>query len=334
MSFLTEIIDDSKDKFYNSFFEINELSYFIDQNEHLFSGPIDYSSKEEINEKKEIQKNEDVCEEFRIPDKPFQSQENITQLFKVPITENDNYYSINFSISDKSILSNDKMNENEINSFLSNETNRLNENINKTKSIKSLIDTTNKTKTINENNKYNFNNILRKIKHLILYSLINFINSKIKEFYNDKIGKGIFKKELQTLNQKEKSESNIKFNQEFLNRTIKDIFSNDISGRYTNISKDHNKKIIENLLNEENFDIKYYFTNLFNLTFKQCLEHYRGTKSYFELNGMKLFEEEINNNFMDDEYYIKALKYHLDNYEKILNNKKSRKSKKNNTIES
>ena len=79
-----------------------------------------------------------------------------------------------------------------------------NENINKTRTKN---ETTKKTKTINEDNKFNFSNILRTIKHFIIKSILDFINNKIKELYNNNIGNGIFKKQLQTLNQKDKSET-------------------------------------------------------------------------------------------------------------------------------
>ena len=325
--------DDSFDKYNNRFFEDNEISLFFDDNENLFLKSID-SLKEEITEKKEILENGDIYKDFRIPDKQSQAnkfeEKNANQNCKLPIPEKDKNNSINLTISDKLILPNDKIDEKEIKSFLSNKTNLINENANNTKNIKSntkkaknIDETTNKTKTINENNKYNYCNIQRKIKHFIICSLINFINNKIKEFYNGNIGRGVFKKELQTLNQKDKSESNIKFNQAFINRTIKNIFSNDISGRFTNISKDYNKIIIENLINEKNVVIKDYFTNLFSLTFFQCLEHYRGTHFYDVLNGMKLFVEEK----IMDEQCAKNVEYHLYKYEEIIFKKKSRKTK-------
>lgn len=188
----------------------------------------------------------------------------------------------------------------------------------------------NKTKSINENsfnNKYKDDNIRRKCKHLVLNSISDFINNKIIELYNNKIGKGIFKKQLQALNKKQKSESNIKFNQEFLNRTIKDIFSDDISGRISNYPKDFNKQLIECLLNEDDFCKKDYFNDLFNLTFIQCLEHYIGANFYYELKGMRMFKDEINNYIDDDENYVRNLEYYLRNYECIINNKKARKKK-------
>ena len=177
---------------------------------------------------------------------------------------------------------------------------------------------------------FNPNNIIRKCKCFVFEIISAHINNKIKYFYNNNIGKGIFKKQLLSLNQHQKSDSNAKFNKELLNMSLKEIFSSDISGKYSNFDKDYNKKIVENLLNEKDIIIKDYFTNLFNLTFIQCIEHYIGEKTYNELKGMRLFEENINGD-MDDEY-SKTLEYYLKNFKNIINNKNSRKSKKKDKI--
>ena len=182
----------------------------------------------------------------------------------------------------------------------------------------------------NKNNKFKDNNIRRKCKRILLDIILSFINEKIKEFYNNNIGKGIFKKELQNLNQTQTSESNVKFNQDFLNKTLKDIFSEDICRKINNFPPEHNKNLVEKLLNEKDIIIKDYFTNLFNLTFFQCLEHYRGTNFYNELNQMKLFKNEINNYTNGDEEYTRLLEHYIQNYETIINNKRPRKNNKNN----
>lgn len=176
-------------------------------------------------------------------------------------------------------------------------------------------------------NKFSDENLRRKCKHLTLDAFFDFINLKIFEINNGNIGKGIIMKQFQKLNMKQKSESNIKFNKEFLSKSLKDIFSDKISGRITNYTPDHNKKLIQSLVNESNIDIKIYFNRIFNLNFIQCLEHYRGTKNYEELKGMRVFNDE-KKIFMDDENYVEALDYYLKNYENILKNKKSRNPKK------
>ena len=211
-----------------------------------------------------------------------------------------------------------------------------NENINdknEEKAIESLL--SKKTKNIDEKkykNMFNPNNILRKCKHIVLDNILNHLNNKIREFYKDDIGNGIYKKQFLSLNSQHKSESNIKFNKELLNTPIKDIFSADISRRYTNYGQDSNKKIVDSLLIDKDPFIKDYFTNLFNLTFIQCLEHYAGKKTYNELIGMQLLKDE-SNSFMDDEY-VKNIKIYLDNFENIINRKRSRKSHKRDNIKS
>ena len=178
--------------------------------------------------------------------------------------------------------------------------------------------------------KYSDDNMRRKCKHMVLDSLFYFINDKIYELYNGKIGKGIRIKQLQKLNQKQKSQSNIQFNKEFLQKPIKEIFSDKLSGRITSFCPEHNKELIEYLLNESDAVKKTYFNNLFSLTFLHCLEHFRGSKNYFELNGMNDMKMELQN--YDDEEYAQSLEYYLNNYEKIINNKNSRKPRKDNSI--
>lgn len=178
--------------------------------------------------------------------------------------------------------------------------------------------------------KYSDDNMRRKCKHMVFDSLFNFINDKINELYNGKIGKGIRIKQLQKLNQKQKSQSNIQFNKEFLQKPIKEIFSDKLSGRITSFCPEHNKELIEMLLNESDAFKKTYFNNLFSLTFLQCLEHFRGSKNYYELNGMNDMKMELQS--YDDEEYAQSLEYYLNNYEKIINNKNSRKPRKDNNI--
>lgn len=199
-----------------------------------------------------------------------------------------------------------------------------NENISKPDSTKETK--TNFEKTFNEN-LLSDDNTRRRIKHLVLDSTMNFTNGKISESYNNKIGKGICLKQLISLNQKQKSSPNIDFNKEFLYKTIGEIMSDKISSKFTNFLPDHNKKLIQKLLNVDYVNKRTYFTKLFNLTFLQCLEHYRGTKTYPELIGMKVFEDDIKDGKIE-ENYVDNLKYYLNNYERIIQNKKSRKSKK------
>ena len=74
-------------------------------------------------------------------------------------------------------------------------------------------------------NKYSDDNIRRKVKHLVLSDTMKLINKKIYDIYEGDIGNGIFKKELLIINQKQKADATVQFNQEFLNKKLGDIFS-------------------------------------------------------------------------------------------------------------
>lgn len=182
-----------------------------------------------------------------------------------------------------------------------------------------------RTKT-KRSTKYDGDNMRRRCKHILLDNLIELINKQISIAFNNNIGKGICIKQLQNLNQKQKSEPNIEFNKKLLTKTIGEIFSEKISGRITNFSPNHNLNLIHQLLNDTNPNIKNYFSKLFSLTFIQCLGHFRETEFHEELRGMKVLRKECES--IDDEDYVKNLEYYFNNYEKIINNKKSRKSKK------
>ena len=172
-------------------------------------------------------------------------------------------------------------------------------------------------------NKFSDDNVRRKTKHIVIKYVLKFINKKIIRLYDGNIGAGIFKKELLTINQKQITDATVEFNKMFLNKTLKDILSEDITTRFTNFPKDHNKKLIEDLMNKSE-----YFTKLFNLTFLQCLKHFRGSEIVEELKGLSGKDKALEE-FQKDENYANTLDYYFMNYEQITNNKRSRTSKKN-----
>ena len=75
------------------------------------------------------------------------------------------------------------------------------------------------------------------------------------------------------------------------------------------------------------------FENIFNLTFLDCLEHFRGTKYIKELEGMTNLVE-YSSKFENDQNYICKFKYYVDNFETIIYKKKLRnRAKKYQSIE-
>jgi len=171
----------------------------------------------------------------------------------------------------------------------------------------------------NPKNKNN-NNDNRKLKKAIIDSSLEFINYKIRKTYNNNIGNGINKKKLFKINSNYVKNFGAEFNKQLLETTLGEIFSCDISGNYTSFLKDFNKKLINNLLNEEDLKKRKIFENLFSKTFLECINHILGKKRINELQGLEQFFE---NEVKDRE----ALKKLLNNFEEIISLKRPRKSK-------
>ena len=203
----------------------------------------------------------------------------------------------------------------------------------KAKDNDKLLNKKRKNKSKNRSNgekhsKFSIDNTIRKIKHITLENVRNLINEKIKEIYNNNIGLGISLKQLLTINQSQKVDATIDFNKQFIDKKLYEIFSDKISTRFTSYPGDFNKNLIKNLMNEKDLNKREYFQKLFNLSFFDCLSHFRGSKNIKELTGLKSFSEYINEN-ENDEDYKKQLDYYVNNFETILQNKRSRKRRKN-----
>ena len=187
--------------------------------------------------------------------------------------------------------------------------------------------------TNSNHNKYSDDNSRRKIKRILISELQDFINDRIAYKYGNDIGEGMTKKRLMKLRQNQISNASIGFNILFLNKTLKDIFSEDVTGRITNYSSDRNKEIIQELINNKDLVKKDYFEGLFNLTFFDCLKYFRDDDiephKLQYLEGFTKFNE-IKDKFYKkkDKNYINHISKYLNNYEKILFNKKPRRSKK------
>jgi hypothetical protein len=181
-----------------------------------------------------------------------------------------------------------------------------------------------------KHNKFSEDNLRRKVKHLVIRSIMNYINEKIESLYK---GKKSFKNKFLTLNKMQKSNADINYNKDFLNKKIGNILSDKISKKYTIHKEDHNKLLVKYLIKEKDINKKIFFNNFFNLTFLQCLKHYSGEKPIKELEGAKCFNDDKNTLENDD--YILLLENYIKNYEEKIMNKNSRKKRlsiKNNNI--
>ena len=171
--------------------------------------------------------------------------------------------------------------------------------------------------------KYCTDNIFKKIKSSILELLYPYYNKKILNAYNGNIGHGIFKKIL--LKIKQDQILNSKDDDIFMNKKIKEILSDDISNRFSNHLKEHNKNLIEQLLNEEDEEKRKIFQNLFELTFIDCLEHFRGTKYFSQLQGLETLNEYCKK-FENDEDYLKLFRHYVNNFENEILRKRKKSS--------
>ena len=178
-----------------------------------------------------------------------------------------------------------------------------------------------------DHNKFCDDNLRRKCKHLVLDSTLNFINDKIYEKFEGNIGYGIFVKKLLIINQKQKSDASIQYNKNFLKKTLGEIFSEEISSRYTSHHPLHNYFLIKALTSDKNEERQNYFKKLFRITFIDCLNHFIGIKMIEELKGLDTFEN-IKTKYKDDTDYLKSLRYCTMNYEDIINNKRARTRKR------
>ena len=198
------------------------------------------------------------------------------------------------------------------------------------KEKKKLGRKTKSNECLGEHNKFSDDNIQNKIKNGILKSVLQFINMKIKTVYSNIDKSALSKMQLLKLKQKSKERSKAEYNKNFLKRTLKSIFSEEVSSKYLRYNPNHNKDLIEKLINGKDETKREIFYKLFNLTFMDCLNHFRGSHSFEELKGMNQFEQYFNEikSVNGDDMYKNVLKYYLVNYEREVMDRKERNRKK------
>ena len=198
------------------------------------------------------------------------------------------------------------------------------------------ITSSNEDKKENEkrtHNKYSDDNIRKKCKNIILKYAFRFINAKIKEIYKGKLGYGRLKKQLRILKHEDKIKSSVEVDKTFLEKSLKDIFSENISNRVSGISPNHNKEIIKSLINDKDKEKNKYFNSLFNLTFLNCLNFFIEKEYFKELDGFTRFSS-IKESILKKQgkAYVELLEYYLNNFKEIINKKKARKKIKKEKI--
>ena len=249
---------------------------------------------------------------------------NIDKSIEININKNkanNNNEILNNNINIINTINNIDSKSNNVTNIISN--NNIDDN--KSKKNNTILNKKTKRGTDSTNNKTNNSKYITKIKIKNLDNIIDFINEKIKTKYYGNTGKIIIKKEILNIDKRKLYHSSAEFDKKFLNKTLKEILSDEISGKYSYYPPDYNKHLIQDLINEENTGL--YFKKLFELTFLNCLEHIRGTKFFEELDGLVNIDEIFNDEgFEKDKDEIDIYKRFMLDYEGFINRKKSRNS--------
>lgn len=182
--------------------------------------------------------------------------------------------------------------------------------------------------------KYKEDNMIRKSKVLFKDSTIKYINKKINEI-NDNLyvninGKEYKLEKILDIKQDKIVDINTLSNRELLSGKIKDLLSEDISGRYKNIPKNFNKIAINKLyeygdetiisiLETKLLDIIKFFRKDGDIINDENFGYLKGLEERFEKLPEKLLEDNQN----DQEYVDKLIKV-IKTFEKIYAEKKPR----------
>ena len=184
-----------------------------------------------------------------------------------------------------------------------------------------------------DNHKIANDNMIRKCKHLVINNCIEFLNFQIKKIYHNNIGEGILIMKILDINQVQKSDNKLETTKLFLNKKLSEIFSVDISSKYTSFLPAHNKILISRLLNEEDIEKREKFQKIFNLTFADCIQLFLGNNNkYIEFEGFPVLDE-IKDELNEDNEYLEKIKNFLLNFEDIIKHKKPRKRNKKESSE-
>ena len=193
--------------------------------------------------------------------------------------------------------------------------------------------------------KFAFDNLVRKIKSKLVSAILIILNKSLQKEEKTEIKttlketqkqkKGDIKSEcFLKPEQSIMLDTKVKYNLDLLKMTLREIFSKNVSEKVKNYSKEHqldyNKNFIEKIKDDER---KEKTNAILDMTFLQCMEHYRGSKRYDVLSGLESEYEKDIEQMSDDVEYMENFIEHLKYFEALYANKKSRKKKKKKTNE-
>ena len=195
------------------------------------------------------------------------------------------------------------------------------------KNIKNRKNSSFTGKSLTKHTKYSIDNMQRRCKSLILTYTLEYLNYQIKKIYNGNIGNGIYIRKLFDINQEQKANNSVDYVRNFMNKTVKEIFSAHISKRYTSFLPNHNQIVINRALNEKDETKREKFEKLFNLTFVDCLQKFLGKDNSEDSEGFTLFSH-IKYKLHDDKEYLDRLEKFLNEFIEKINSRKPKYSNK------
>jgi len=189
--------------------------------------------------------------------------------------------------------------------------------------------------------KFGIDNIISKIRTLILNEIVIFINEKISKYPIDKVFllfnvaseedvmksvKKMYKEKkfLLKLSGSFKGITKTKDNIELLDQKIEEFLANDVAANYKCYKKDHNRNIIEMLKKSGELE------EIFNLTFLDCVNHFCGIEKKEALNGFIEWKNYKNKLVeRDGEKFTELFCDVLRNYKAVISKRFFRKNKTN-----
>ena len=189
-----------------------------------------------------------------------------------------------------------------------------------------------------KHNKYSYDNMTRKLKQILINLLLIFVNNSIIK--EEEIDMSIQKRKknnkwnVNSISILEKIDQNIirdinrEYNLNLLNLTLKEIFSEDISLKIKSLDIDNNKKIIDDIYQNNK---KEKTINILNMTLLQCINHLTKKEYYPELQGLENEYENIIKNMKNSgetDEYIEQFKDFLGRFEEFYRKKRKYNCKK------
>ena len=149
-----------------------------------------------------------------------------------------------------------------------------------------------------------------------------FVDERIKSLCSYEGEGALREKQLFELKQSQPMSSKIGCDGDFLGKTLGLMFSGGVGSECSCRPSARDGGLIESLINDKDEKKRNLFNKIFNLTFLDCLKHFRGSENVEELEGINNLEDYINDKRkFNDEEYCTIFKYFINNYETIIKEK-------------